>query len=491
MDYLKNISSLKKSVINENSLIFSPSRYKEIKINKNFKRLVDLIGQSSKTVSVKNTKKYYNYVEIGSINNFSGYVVPIRRRNIDISSSTLYQLEKDDIIMSTVRTYLGGIGIIDKDIDDLVASKALVILRNIKEDIDKYYIFGVMRTNYFIQQTRLILNASMYPRMDKDALEKLRIPFPDLSNHSKPSQIEIYISKVVRNILDKENQIKEKQKIINEKIENELFGNQNNETFVFCYPKVSEIKNEDSFSVGTYKQEFKKLCHYIENYKNGYFSIPLEKIKSGSTPKTRILNPKNKKYKWITPTIINDEGVYNDLETINMLTRNNINKNSILMINRTSKGGLGEYVGITSFYDIDKLGKGHHNQGFYRVDDYSKEELLFLLTFLNSRIMRKICAGFSKGAKMKEMKSDDFSKLHFPQFPQNIKEAIVELYYNDIPRDDPVTLDTYLDKEFNRNKSLGIFQLNMEIFNLRNQLEDLVDKIVNEEIINIDSYFCY
>ena len=42
-----------------------------------------------------------------------------------------------------------------------------------------------------------------------------------------------------------------------------------------------------------------------------------------------------------------------------------------------------------------------------------------------------------------------------------------------------------LEKEKIRNREIGIYQLNMEIFSLREQLEDLVHKIVMEEKIEL------
>jgi len=47
-------------------------------------------------------------------------------------------------------------------------------------------------------------------------------------------------------------------------------------------------------------------------------------------------------------------------------------------------------------------------------------------------------------------------------------------------------LNLPLEKEKARNEKLGIFQLNMEIFDLRETLENLVYKIVMEEKIKIE-----
>ena len=75
----------------------------------------------------------------------------------------------------------------------------------------------------------------------------------------------------------------------------------------------------------------------------------------------------------------------------NIKPKPNITKNSLLIINRTSKGGLGEFVGISIFYDVSKFGHGRCNQGFYYVNNYSETELKFFAAFLNSDLMRIYC----------------------------------------------------------------------------------------------------
>lgn len=50
-----------------------------------------------------------------------------------------------------------------------------------------------------------------------------------------------------------------------------------------------------------------------------------------------------------------------------------------MLINRTSRGGKGEYVGIGTFYDYDAYGDGHHNQGIIVSQDIVKNFLFSLL----------------------------------------------------------------------------------------------------------------
>jgi hypothetical protein len=92
------------------------------------------------------------------------------------------------------------------------------------------------------------------------------------------------------------------------------------------------------------------------------------------------------------------------------------------------------------------------------------------------------------------IKDNHLQMFLIPSSPPSKQQEIAKEYYNKTPKIkdfDPlegVTLDSYLEQEKDRNKELGIYQLNMEIFELREKLEDLVYKIVNEEEIKIEEY---
>ena len=358
-------------------------------------------------------------------------------------------------------------------------------IRKLELKKDKYYIFAVLKSKFGKEQVDVTGSIKGVDNFREEYLLNTKISFPTTKNNPSPENIEKLVSVIVQNIIDKEEQIRAKNKLIDEKIEQELRENQKENSFSYVYPKINEIKEAGRLDTGLYERDFKETDFLIRNYEGGYFQIPFEKFKSGSTPKVRILNPMQKNYKWVTPTHISDEGFYEPVLSIIMPTKKNISKDCILIINRTSKGKQGEYVGISCFYDFSLYGKGQHNQGLYQVRDFNKVESLFLVSLLNSKTLRKICGCVSIGSKMKEMKASDFAGLKFPNFPESKQKEIAKVYYNRLDKNNDLTFEDYLEKEKVRNKEIGIFQLNMEIFRLREILEDLVHKIVMEEKIEI------
>jgi hypothetical protein len=77
------------------------------------------------------------------------------------------------------------------------------------------------------------------------------------------------------------------------------------------------------------------------------------------------------------------------------------------------------------------------------------------------------------------------NSIKIPNFPDSKQYEIACEYYNPIPKNENLNLENYLESEKMRNKEVGIFQLNMEIFGLRERLEELVDAIVMEREIEI------
>lgn len=478
--YIIKPKSVKKSEILKNDYIFSASRHNNIQINSNFDYLVNLIKVSKKSVSLSNQKKYFNYVEIGSINTTTGYVELTYKKSIDISSDSVFQLEKDDILISTVRTYLGGIGIINQKEQDLVASKALIVLRELKKNINKYYLFGILRTSFFIEQTNLILNASMYPRMDKDSFDKLKIPFPTSRNSATPEKVEIFISLIVQNIIDKEEQIKLKNNQVDELIEQELKNNQRSGNFSYNYPRISEMREETRLDTGIYEREFKEMSFLIENYIHGIFFLSEEKISPGVTPKDYYFSDykRNKNfYEWVTPRNINQRQLA--FRTyIFTKTKSKVKDNSLIL------NGI-RYVGNGIF--VEKGSSIYTNQNTLIINQFDdKLKQLFLFCFLTSKIGKKMQILRRNFGIVPILYTEHLCKIPIPNFSESKQHEITKFYYNSLCKNTDLNFDNYLEKEKIRNREIGIYQLNMEIFSLREQLEDLVHKIVTEEKIDIE-----
>lgn len=370
----------------------------------------------------------------------------------------------------------------NKDATDSISAGVLSI--DVKKEF-RFYVLGILKTQHFKDFVNLNTPEGSTIRHSKKIAIDYYVPFPSIKHNNESEKIIDYVSLIVQNIIHKEEEVKKRLSQINNAIVDELMNNQkgisNN-----MITRISEIKNNSlRFDAGMYSNEYKQYRNLISNYSNGFFNIPLDNLKSGSTPDIRIFSTKAM-LKWVTPTDIKDEGFFAPTVNISMPTSNNLSENAVLFINRTSKGKKGEYVGIACYYDHSYYGDGHHNQGIYRVDKYSEQKKQFIVAFMNATIMRKICGYTSQGTKMKEMKMNNFSELIFPEFPDKKLKEISTKYFNNYPANSDLKLENYLPKEKTRNSKLGIFQLNLEIQKMKEKLVSIVDKIIKEEPIKIE-----
>lgn len=487
-NFLIKPTSIKKSDILNKVFSLHPSEHKKIDIrNRNLKSISNLVVAEGVGEQI-NVDEYLNFnsnYTLVTISNMSKCIIDENqgeRISPFIYNDSSKKLSKGDVLVSR-NASLGKITLINKDFNGILNGGISYL--KFKED-KKYYAFAFFLLDYGADYlTVLTSGGGTQKNAKRQNLLDLKIPFPTSKNHKNPELIEKYVSLLTQNIIDKEEQIEIRQKNIDELIYIELRNNQKS-NFSYSLPKKSDLLSHKRIDTGLYTEKYKEENHLIENYKNGFSSINTSKFKSGSTPKTRIFNASKSSLKWVTPTNISDEGFYNPIEKISMPTSNNLKKDCILFINRTSKGKKGEYVGITCFYDVSYYGEGHHNQGLYRIEHLSKDEMIFTTAFMNSRIMRKICGNVSIGSKMKEMKSYDFATLKFPKFDKSLKQRIGKLYYNNIDKTN-FDFDNYLESEKVRNQELGIFQLNTEIIEIKKELEIILNKIITEEPIVLNA----
>jgi hypothetical protein len=389
-------------------------------------------------------------------------------------------LKQGDLLISK-DSNIGEIVVLDKDYPNCMLSGAIYRLPVMEEY--RYYLLALVKHPIFREQLDYMVPKGATIRHAKTLFLDCKLPLPT-SNEEQTIQ---FVSVLTQAIINKERLIKERHELILQTIEAELLNNQKPNTFTFELPRIQELETITRFDTGMYSSVFKKLEFLIKNYKHGFFFIDPAKIKSGNTPEIRFIGSLPRlKYRWVTPTHCNDYGVLTE-ERINLEGKNNINQDCILLINRTSKGGKGEFVGIAGFYKYKELGLGHHNQGMYQVWGYSQPQLLFLLCFLNCDLMRKFCSCMSAGSKMKELKIEQFLSIPFPNFPEDKQVAVAMLYHNPAIAysTHTFTLTTFLEQDTQYNTTAGIYELDKTAKHLKTLLNQAIDNIVNDKPVTI------
>lgn len=432
MEYVRVPTEISTKEMASKSHSFSASQYKGIRItNKNKVSLRELLDRplkpSDKGIEV-GSQSYISHSPFQFIRtkglqpesflpSFSPEsVVPILPTSFKNIS-----LKEGDILISK-DSNIGEVIILDRDYPKYMVSGGIYRLPITKQ---KYYIFALLKSEFFKTQLLFLVSRGITIKHAKTLFLDCEIPFP---NQKNKDEVIKYVESLVLSTINQEKSVKEKNELLNKIIEQEL-ANQKSSIFRYEYPTLEKIEKNSRLDTRTYAKEFKRIDFLIRNYKAGFYFLDPKKVKSGSTPKKRIFGGANPKYLWITPTNITDFGTIGNEERITC-DKNNLDKNAMLLVNRTSRGGRGEYVGIAMFYGATLYGKAHHNQGIYRVVGYSDLYLLFMSCFMNCRYMREYCSGLSIGSKMKEMKANQFLEIPFPNFPENKKVEITKIYRN-------------------------------------------------------------
>jgi type I restriction enzyme S subunit len=380
-----------------------------------------------------------------------------------------HNLKRWDIIISK-DSNIGEVIILDKDYPNHMLSGALYKL---PIEVNKLYLLAFLKHHFFRGQLDRIVPKGVTIRHAGTKFLDCKIPMPNKSAEAVINDVESLMALII----NCETEIQAKHARIDELIKQELFNSQSEDVFHYTYPTIRDVCKTNRLDTGAYSEQFCRIDFAIKNYATGYHYLDPAKLKSGNTPLVRhIGNEKSLKYRWVTPTNCSDFGYILIDERIDTPTRNNINENAMLLINRTSRGGVGEYVGIATFYDIAEYGTGYHNQGIYRVVGYSDVDLIFMTCFMNCNMMRKYCSSICVGSKMKEIKLNQFLNIPFPNFAEDVKAQVVKLFIGDAAISD-------LNDLPNISKSLsdiGVYKLHVLLNKLKSELDNKLHMIINE-----------
>lgn len=368
-----------------------------------------------------------------------------------------------------------------------------IIAIELKENI-RNYVFGVLKSNFFKNYIDLNTPQGSTIRHSKMVALDFNVPFPTDKNNEKPKLVEDFVSVLVQNIIDKENEIGVKNNEIDKLIQKELEVKNSKNQLEYRYPKISELKKETRLDSLIYKKETKEILNLIKNYKLGYktFSERGYKTKRGQNLAISVVGEsfyaqeyKKNFYQLVTSTNLTE---FRTLDTIRFLGNKNnlieINKGDILL---SATGNVDTSIGKT-FVFCEKENKmcSNFNSFFLYKENYNIEENVFIsliLSWFKNVGFYKNLVGRANGGSLTE---SHFDKLLIPNFEPDMVSLLSQKYFNEIPKFKNLELHSYLKNEIERNKKIGIYQLNIELFQLKEKLNETIRKIVMNEHIDVN-----
>jgi hypothetical protein len=388
-------------------------------------------------------------------------------------------LEDGDILIAKDGngTGLGEVSIYFKDYNfekDYICGEILKI--RVNPEYDKWYLIGMLKSNYFKEYLDVVTPGGSTLRHSKLLSLDFKVPFP------KNKKVEMeYISLLVQNLVNKEIQLNKKRNRINSIISNELHENCNWDNIAkYKQPTIKKIKADGRIDTGIYSEEYVKLEQMIKNHKNGYYHLEKSSVSPGRTPKDYIYTDEKRKntYLWITPKNINSlELSYETFVYTQDSTK--VKGHDIIL------SGI-RYLGYGFFVEKDTT--VYCNQNTLVVSQSKdRNEQIFLLAFFTSSIGKELQFAWRVDGLVPIIYKDDFMKIPIPDFRQEKRNEIVDLYYKDeYFQGENIPIANYLTEAKKRNKNLGIYQLNIEILSLKKRIQDVVDSFIRNEEIQIN-----
>ena len=148
-------------------------------------KLKHLCDENQRSLSNSTDPNYeLNYIEISDVNS-KGVIEKSTPYIFSESPSRCRRIvQRGDVIVSTVRTYLKSIGLIEEEVEDLICSTGFSVLTP-RENINPKYLFYLLRTEWFISMVISNSEGVSYPSIQSEKLMNINVVFCDFSEQQQ------------------------------------------------------------------------------------------------------------------------------------------------------------------------------------------------------------------------------------------------------------------------------------------------------------------
>jgi type I restriction enzyme S subunit len=185
-------------------------------------RLKYLVSCNDNVITVNENDDFeINYIEIGDVNIEKG-IENYSTINInEAPSRARRKVETNDIIISTVRTYLKSIAKIPSHFNGFIASTGFVVLRSKKVNPD--FLHYIVQNETFIEEIISMSVGASYPSISSSNLLSIAVPFPSPMEQTKIAQYLDHQTSIIDQLIQQKEKLiellKEKrQAVINEAV---------------------------------------------------------------------------------------------------------------------------------------------------------------------------------------------------------------------------------------------------------------------------------
>ncbi|MEB3882173.1 restriction endonuclease subunit S [Lyngbya sp. CCY1209] len=147
------------------------------------------IGEITLSYQTEQPKKYpsreFKYIDISSIDNSTQTItVPKIFLGQDAPSRARRVVKKDDVLFSTVRTYLKNIVRVPKELDGVLTSTGIAVLRP-SLAVDSNFLFYYVLSEKFIRKISSTMDGTLYPAVTDNDVNNAEILLPPLNEQKR------------------------------------------------------------------------------------------------------------------------------------------------------------------------------------------------------------------------------------------------------------------------------------------------------------------
>lgn len=359
----------------------------------------------------------FEYIEISNIDLTTGEYYSEVLNSDNPPSRAKKILNKNDVIISTVRPNRNAVSIIFDEKKDLVASTGFCKLT--AKRINPKFLFVLFKSSVYRDLLVRFTTATMYPAVNEDDILNLKIPIFD---DKFQTQIEL--------IVDQSYSLIDKSKSFYSNTEQTLLSelgllNWKPKHRLSFVKNFSDTQTSDRIDAEYFQLIYEEVVERIKQYKKGY--KPLAEI---AMIKDRNFQPKDDMtYRYIELANISANGNINGFieapgKELPTRARRKVNAGDVVV--STIEGSLSSIALITK--DLDNA---LCSTGFFVINSekINSETLLVLLkSFIGQLQLKKGCSGTILTA----IGDDEFKRIILPDLPESIqneiKKKITEMY---------------------------------------------------------------
>ena len=364
---------------------------------------------------------------------------------------------------------------------DHLCNGALALV--VKNEDSKHYVLGFLKSQYFKEYLDNNTPVASTLRHSNGAAKDFVFPLYDSAN-----PIHVLLSLLTANVVDKERNIAERNTAIDSRIST-LLGIGKHGAIEASRDLL--IKNDFRFSASLYSQEFLDIYQSILAYPSGYFPL-LSRYDSRRGQNLQISNvgqsyysskPKKGFYRLVTTMELSDLRTIATYRFLGNSKQLSIVPTGAIML--SADGTVGKSIYVVESHFISNIHQWVLTPKSASTPDYERIYVSCFFQWLRNKGYFEYIKDKANGGGIKEPHLKKF--LNIPNIPTADQINISSLYSNQVGKTTN-TLSDYLANEKKRNSESGIWQLNMECFELRAKIEKLVEKIVFNRRVFIPFY---